>query len=249
MFSQLEIGVHHFFHQLFEPHLRLPTELLLGFDRIADQVIGKATVARHFDIAHAKALGFVEQRQGIARPVHHHQRRGQPGLGRPRTGLKLVGAGEEADRRLLADPRSDRFIHSFADQWLDLRRVTETTPPAPRRDPRVIAAIVASALFMQNLDSSVVATALPAMARDLGQDPVHLSVAITSYLVALCVFIPVSGWVADRFGPRRVFMVAIVVFAAASEAFSQKNINCSISDSLQRFGAGAAPDFRFSTKE
>jgi hypothetical protein len=57
------------------------------------------------------------------------------------------------------------------------------------RDPRAVASIVASALFMQNLDSSVVATALPAMSRDLGADPVHLSVAITSYLVALCVFI------------------------------------------------------------
>jgi EmrB/QacA subfamily drug resistance transporter len=84
------------------------------------------------------------------------------------------------------------------------------------RDPRIVAAIVASALFMQNLDSSVVATALPAMARDLDADPVHLSVAITSYLVALCVFIPVSGWVADRFGARRVFMAAIIVFAGAS---------------------------------
>jgi EmrB/QacA subfamily drug resistance transporter len=80
----------------------------------------------------------------------------------------------------------------------------------------MVAAIVASALFMQNLDSSVVATALPAMARDLDADPVHLSVAITSYLVALCVFIPVSGWVADRFGARRVFMAAIAVFAGAS---------------------------------
>ena len=69
---------------------------------------------------------------------------------------------------------------------------------------------------MQNLDASVVATALPAMARDLGVDPVHLSVAITSYLVALCVFIPVSGWVADRFGARRVFMLAIAVFTIAS---------------------------------
>lgn len=84
------------------------------------------------------------------------------------------------------------------------------------RDPRAVAAIVASALLMQNLDSSVVATVLPAMARDLGADPVHLSVAITSYLVALCVFIPVSGWVADRFGPRRVFMAAILVFCCAS---------------------------------
>lgn len=84
------------------------------------------------------------------------------------------------------------------------------------KDPRTVAAIVASALFMQNLDASVVATALPSMARDLNADPVHLSVAITSYLVALCVFIPVSGWVADRFGPRRVFMAAIVVFTVAS---------------------------------
>ncbi len=90
------------------------------------------------------------------------------------------------------------------------------SPPAPPRDPRTVAAIVASALFMQNLDSSVVATALPSMARDLGVDAVHLSVAITSYLVALCVFIPVSGWVADRFGPRRVFMAAIIVFTGAS---------------------------------
>lgn len=80
----------------------------------------------------------------------------------------------------------------------------------------MVAIIVASALFMQNLDASVVATALPAMARDLGADPVHLSVAITSYLVALCVFIPVSGWVADRFGARRVFMLAIATFTLAS---------------------------------
>lgn len=84
------------------------------------------------------------------------------------------------------------------------------------KDPRIVAAIVASALFMQNLDASVVATALPAMSRDLGVDAVHLSVAITSYLVALCVFIPVSGWVADRFGARRVFMAAILVFTLAS---------------------------------
>jgi EmrB/QacA subfamily drug resistance transporter len=93
-------------------------------------------------------------------------------------------------------------------------------PPRPSSmtasDPRIVAAIVASALFMQNLDASVVATALPSMARDLGVDAVHLSVAITSYLVALCVFIPVSGWVADRFGARRVFMAAIIVFTAAS---------------------------------
>jgi len=80
----------------------------------------------------------------------------------------------------------------------------------------MVAAIVASALFMQNLDSTVVATALPAMARALGEEPARLSTAITSYLVALTVFIPISGWVADRFGAKRVFMVAIVIFTLGS---------------------------------
>jgi EmrB/QacA subfamily drug resistance transporter len=83
-------------------------------------------------------------------------------------------------------------------------------------DPRVTAAIVASALFMQNLDSAAVVTALPSMARDLGEDPARLGVAITSYLVALTVFIPVSGFIADRFGAKRVFMCAIAIFGLAS---------------------------------
>lgn len=80
----------------------------------------------------------------------------------------------------------------------------------------MVAVIVASALFMQNLDSTVIATALPTMARDLGEEPARMSSAITSYLVALTVFIPVSGWIADRFGAKRVFMMAIVLFTAAS---------------------------------
>ncbi|MBW8271144.1 MFS transporter [Caldovatus aquaticus] len=100
-------------------------------------------------------------------------------------------------------------------------REAPSSPPEAGRgraaaDPRLIASIVASALFMQNLDSAAVATALPAMARDLGEDPVRLGAAITAYLVALTVFIPLSGWVADRFGARRVFMAAIVVFTLAS---------------------------------
>ena len=85
-------------------------------------------------------------------------------------------------------------------------------------DPRATAAIVASALFMQNLDGTVVATALPAMARDLGLPPLHLSAAITAYLVSLTVFVPVSGWVADRYGAKRVFLWAIAVFVGASVA-------------------------------
>jgi EmrB/QacA subfamily drug resistance transporter len=81
---------------------------------------------------------------------------------------------------------------------------------------RLTAVIVATALFMQNLDSTVIATALPAMARTFHADPLHMSVALTSYLISLSVFIPASGWVADHFGAKRVFSGAIVIFTIGS---------------------------------
>jgi EmrB/QacA subfamily drug resistance transporter len=81
---------------------------------------------------------------------------------------------------------------------------------------RLTAVIVATALFMQNLDSTVIATALPAMAKTFHADPLHMSVALTSYLISLSVFIPASGWVADHFGARHVFRAAIVIFTIAS---------------------------------
>ncbi|HTJ98215.1 MAG TPA: DHA2 family efflux MFS transporter permease subunit [Bordetella sp.] len=90
---------------------------------------------------------------------------------------------------------------------------------------RIIAVVVATTLFMQNIDSTAIATALPAMARDLNVNAVHLSAAITSYLVAMTVFIPVSGWVADRFGAKRIFMWAIFLFTAAS-------CSCALSNGL-----------------
>ena len=93
--------------------------------------------------------------------------------------------------------------------------MTNAAPPK-QVDMRVMAAIVASALFMQNLDSAAIITALPRMARDLGEEPARLGVAITSYLVSITVFIPLSGWVADRFGAKRVFMAAIAIFTCAS---------------------------------
>lgn len=90
---------------------------------------------------------------------------------------------------------------------------------------RLVPLIVASALFMENLDSTVIATALPAMARDLGTSPLHLSLAITSYLLALAVLIPASGWLADRFGGRNVFSTGIAVFSLGS-------LLCALSGSL-----------------
>lgn len=76
--------------------------------------------------------------------------------------------------------------------------------------------IVATALFMANLDATVLSTSLPAIARDLGLNPIHLKLALTTYLLALAVFIPASGWAADRFGPKNVFRAAMAVFAVGS---------------------------------
>ena len=85
--------------------------------------------------------------------------------------------------------------------------------------------IVACALFMENLDSTVLATALPAIAADFGANPIHLKLALTSYLLALAVFIPASGWLADRYGARTIFRLAIVVFTLGS-------IACGLSSSI-----------------
>jgi EmrB/QacA subfamily drug resistance transporter len=78
--------------------------------------------------------------------------------------------------------------------------------------------IVAVALFMEQMDSTVIATSLPAIARDLGEDPITLKLAMTSYLLSLAVFIPISGWMADRYGARTVFRAAIVIFTLGSAA-------------------------------
>ncbi|KQV32558.1 MFS transporter [Rhizobium sp. Root1203] len=87
-----------------------------------------------------------------------------------------------------------------------------------RRQPnfRVIAMIVASAMFMEQLDATVLATALPTMARDFGVSAPSMSIALTSYLLSLAIFIPASGLIADRFGSRTVFRSAIAVFIAGS---------------------------------
>ncbi len=82
----------------------------------------------------------------------------------------------------------------------------------------ITALIVACALFMETLDATVIATSLPAIALDLHEDPISLKLALTSYLLSLAVFIPVSGWVADRYGAGLIFRVAILIFTLASIA-------------------------------
>jgi len=104
----------------------------------------------------------------------------------------------------------------------------------------IIPLVVATALFMENTDSTILATALPTIARDLNLDPISLKLAVTSYLVSLAVFIPVSGWVADRVGACTTFRLALLVFMTSS-------VGCAFSGSLGEFvfwraiqGAGGA---------
>jgi EmrB/QacA subfamily drug resistance transporter len=88
--------------------------------------------------------------------------------------------------------------------------------------------IIACALFMENLDGTIIATSLPVIARDLAENPIALKLALTAYLVSLAVFIPISGWMADRYGSRTVFRTAIAVFVFGSLA-------CGFSNSLGGF--------------
>ncbi len=117
-------------------------------------------------------------------------------------------------------------------------RQPERAPPAHGitpanldcRMPRqiLIPLIVACALFMENMDSTVLATALPAIANGLGENPLALKLALTAYLVALAIFIPISSWVADRYGSRTIFAAAIVVFMGGS-------LLCAVSGTLPAF--------------
>ncbi len=83
--------------------------------------------------------------------------------------------------------------------------------------PTILTAfIIATALFMENMDGTVLSTSLPAIAQDFHLDPIVLKLALTSYMLTLAVFIPASGWVADKLGARTVFCSAIVVFTLGS---------------------------------
>lgn len=95
---------------------------------------------------------------------------------------------------------------------------------------RLTPIILAVAMFMEMMDATVIATSLPAIATDIGTEPVALKLAMTAYLVALAIFIPVSGWMADRFGAKNVFRWSMLVFMIGSLA-------CAFSFSLETFVA------------
>ncbi len=90
--------------------------------------------------------------------------------------------------------------------------------------------MLASSLFMDLLDMAALGTALPTMAREFGTDPLQLKLALTAYLVTVAILVPASGWIADRFGARRVFSVAMLLFLAGS-------ICCGLSSSVEQLVA------------
>ncbi|TIM17693.1 MAG: DHA2 family efflux MFS transporter permease subunit, partial [Mesorhizobium sp.] len=95
---------------------------------------------------------------------------------------------------------------------------------------RRVALIVAIAFFMQFLDSTIISTSLPQMGASFGVSAVAISIGITVYMLTMAVFVPLSGWLADRFGARNIFLLAIVLFTLASLA-------CGVSQNLTQFVA------------
>ncbi len=108
------------------------------------------------------------------------------------------------------------------------------------RRSKIVALVVAVSFFMQILDGTIVTTSLPQMAASFGVPTISMSIGITVYMLTMAAFIPLSGWLGDRYGARRVFMASIAVFTVAS-------LLCGLSENLTEFvlaravqGAGSA---------
>ncbi|HTJ58770.1 MAG TPA: MFS transporter [Devosiaceae bacterium] len=114
--------------------------------------------------------------------------------------------------------------------------------PAPSKwrlvAPPVVPVVLAVSLFMENMDSTVIATSLAAIANDIHTDPIALKLALTAYMVALAIFIPLSAWAADRWGAKNVFRGAIIIFILGSLACAASNslVTFVLSRLLQGFG-------------
>lgn len=107
--------------------------------------------------------------------------------------------------------------------------MTEEAPaPISATRLKLLAGLVTGSMFMEVLDGNIITTALPEMAKSLGTSPVELNVGVSAYLLSLGVFIPVSGWIADRFGARTIYALAIALFTLTS-AF------CAAADSMTAF--------------
>lgn len=105
--------------------------------------------------------------------------------------------------------------------------------PLLRSQSSLVAVIIAAAFFMQGLDSAIINTSLPQMAKSLQVAPLDLSLGITIYMLSAATFMALSGWLADRFGARRIFVIAIIVFTIASLA-------CGMAQNLWQFAIARA---------
>lgn len=115
----------------------------------------------------------------------------------------------------------------------------KSAPPAQTAEERaaaisrgwIVPAVIGSALMMQTLNATVLSNALPVMAQDMGEDPLRLNLAISMYLLAAAVFLPISGWAADMFGAKRIFLLAMVLYAVSSAL-------CGLADTLLELVGG-----------
>lgn len=113
------------------------------------------------------------------------------------------------------------------------------TEPRPSRS-RILLWLVAIGFFMQTLDSTIVNTALPSMARSLGESPLRMQAVVISYALTMAILIPASGWIADRFGIKRAYLGAIIVFVIGSLACALSTTMTQLVSARIVQGAGGA---------
>ncbi len=141
--------------------------------------------------------------------------------------LRPEGPGENPAAQLAPGGSETAPVESSVAPAAD--HATEATPTLGGLS-RLAPIAIASALFMEFIDSTALSTALPTLARAFHADPIHLKLALTSYLLALAVMVPAGGWIADRYGARRVFLSAMGVFLLGS-------VLCGFSHSLPQLVA------------
>ena len=147
------------------------------------------------------------------------------GRRRPRQKRSRSAARSRGGARRLARGRAER-------------RTAGAAEPEDKPFSSLVPAIIGAANLMMTLSATVIANALPSMAVTLRQSPISLNTTITVYLLALAIFLPVSGWAADRFGAKRVFLIAIGLYAASCAACGFANNLPELL--LARFAEGAA---------
>jgi EmrB/QacA subfamily drug resistance transporter len=131
-----------------------------------------------------------------------------------------------------ATPITDR---SLAEAALEIDAGGKDASPIVLAEPtqpvsKFLPIAMATALFMELLDTAALGSALPTLAKEFHTEPVHLKLALTAYLLTVAVLVPASGWLADRFGPRRVFVHALRVYLLGS-------VCCGLSDSVSQLVA------------